>query len=130
MQLPRSFWGKPWLKEMAPLAVLHLDDPNVAVELGLAGKIGIDIRLGRLWPVQMSNPLALELAGVETGRRGAEQPRRSVEAIDLDEDGTGVVVAMPHDDGRRSGGRAAADIRFRPDFGLETHGRHVDGPRV
>lgn len=106
---------------MPALAVFQLDDPDIAVEFDLAREIGVDVGLARLRPVEMGHPLTLELAGVEASRGGAEQPRRTVETIDLDEDGAGVVIAVADHDRRYARARAASEIGFGPDFGLETH---------
>ena len=45
----------------------------------------------------------------------------AVKMRNLDEDGAGIVVAMPHDHGRHTRGGTPAQVGFDPDFGLQSH---------
>src|SRR6476659_2568428 len=51
--------GQPVIEEMAALAVLHRDDPDVGVELDLARQVGVGVRLGRGIAVEAALPTAV-----------------------------------------------------------------------
>ena len=106
---------------MSAVAVLDLNQPDVGIEFELAGQIGIYIRFAGARLIHVGNPLALELAFVEPRRRRTEQAGGAIQAANLNENGAGIVIAMPHDDGRRPRARARSQIGFDPDFSLETH---------
>src|SRR6266568_6305843 len=109
---------------MAARPILDLDDPDVRVEADFAPESLLDLGV-RYWliaeaarerPIRRSSIIESAL------RRWAEQLRRAIEPVQLDENGTGLLgAAVPHR-GEGPFAMAAANVSRHPNRRFEAHG--------
>ena len=102
------------------MVVLAPSNPPLARRLhvslaDLAGQEFVGLfNLDPAWQVRA--PAAVGVRAVETCRCRAEQQAPAVEPVDLDEDGTRIVVAVTHDDRRCALDGTPADVGLHPEF--------------
>src|SRR5437763_1343677 len=120
---PRS--GHDLFKEMAPVAVLDLDDPGVGIESDFARDAFFDlvIRCRLLLEAAAEGAIARASIVKRRLRRRTEQFGGPVKAIELDENRTCLLGAAPAHDGESSLDVAAPYVGRHPDRGFEAHGR-------
>src|SRR4029453_1836947 len=104
---------------MPPLPVLDLDDPEVLVELELAGEIEVGLGHGCPARPEAAHEAPLAPAALKAARRRAIKHDAAVERIDSDEDCPRRLIATPHDhDGDALGlaeAQISSDENTRPD---------------
>src|SRR5262245_63760309 len=106
---------------MPPLPVLDLDDPEVLVELELAGEIEVRLRHRRPARPETTHKTPLRLAALGAARRRAVKRDAAVERIDANEDCAGRLIAAPHDHDGNALGLAEAQIGSDEDLALDPH---------
>ena len=115
-------------KEVPSAAVLDLDEPEIRIEPGFPREKFVSLRDVDRGRSEWGDPPAIAFRAIESSGRRSEDEAAPVEAVDLDEDGAGVVVAVAHHDGRRALDGTTADIGFHPEFSAQSHGRHSSRP--
>ena len=89
-------------KNRAALAVLDLDDPEIGIALDLAGDIGVGGLLIDESLAGCPDPSAFSVFSAGLSEYGETE----IEAIELDQDGAGVLVAPPRHRNRHGAKRA------------------------
>ena len=126
----RSSSGDDPFQEMAPGAILDLENPGVGIEPDFAHDPLLDLGFRRRLLLEAAAKRAIGRVRLLEGglRRRAEQLGGAVEAIELDEDRAGLLGAMPAHRRKGAFAVAAPQIGRHPDRGLEAH-MTADGSR-
>lgn len=106
---------------MPTVAILDLDEPKVGIKVRLAAEVEFGLALANALRRQTRRPAPVALSAAKTRGSRTEEQARAVKAIDLDEDRTGVVIAVAHDDSRCPLNGTLADEGLDPKFGSEAH---------
>src|SRR5262245_23687920 len=106
---------------MPPLPVLDLDDPEVIVELELAGEIEVRLGHSRAARPETAHEAPLGLAALGAARSRPVERDTAVEQIDANEDRTGRLIAAPHDHDGNALGLTEAQIGSDEDLALDPH---------
>src|SRR5207253_7660633 len=109
---------------MAARPILDLDDPDVRVEADFAPKSLLDLGVRYWLTAEAARKRPICRSGViESALRcWAEQLRRAIEPIQLDENGAGLLgAAVPHG-GEGPFAMTAANVGRHPDRRFEAHG--------
>src|SRR5262245_20974390 len=106
---------------MATGLVFDFDDPDVGVKPHLAGEIGCGLALADGAGRKATHPPPLRLAAFQARRSGAVELDRTVEPVEANVDGAGVLVATANDDRGQTLDLTAAQIGFHPDFAFDAH---------
>src|SRR5690606_6166232 len=111
--------------------VLHLDDPEIGVELQFTRKALLDLRFRDEAVRHGGEAPVAGTRFIEGGlrRRGVERGG-AVELRDLHKDGASLFRAAPADDREGAFQMAAADVSRNPDGALETQGPYSTGAPV
>lgn len=99
-------------------AVFHFNDPQVAIEVRFARKVGVDGLVGTVLGQRAFYPLAIKRAHIKAGRRWPIELRMAIQPVDANENGAGIVVAVAHHEGGHAHHGAAPDVCFDPQFGF------------
>src|SRR4029077_5553146 len=100
------------VEEMTSGAVLHLEDPGVGVEAQFSREAFLDLSLwsGFFAEASAEQPVRWTRVVEHALGRGAEQLRRAVQSIELDENGAGLLRSAPSHGGEGAFDVAAADV--------------------
>ena len=104
-----SLVGDGLNQEMASLAILDLNEPDVGIVVGLAGGVGIELELG-----DIGVRLQPQAVTIQADRLGVEASRTLDGVVGLEQNGTGASVALADHDGRGTGQFGAADQGGHP----------------
>lgn len=113
--------GETSLEKIPPLAVLNFDQPIVGIEFALTGQISVSVGFLRPFQSEARRPEPLSISCRNTRWGWTEKSDCAVEAVDLDVNDSGRVIAAANDHRWYVGGSAAADIGHDPDGGLYSH---------
>lgn len=111
------------VEKVAPAPVLDLDQPQVGIEVPLALDECVGLRLAHTLSRKARDPAPVAFGAGKTGWGRPIEEAGSVEAVDLDEDRAGVIVAVANDDGRGALDGAPANVSLHPEFRAQSHGR-------
>lgn len=104
------------IKEMAAAPILDLDDPKIGIKAHFAREERIRLCVLYARWCKARRPSAIAVGSIQPGGRGTKERACAVEAIHLDEDRTGVIVAVTHDNGRRAFDGASTNKSLDPEF--------------
>src|SRR5215468_7066156 len=115
--------GHDLIEEVAPGAILDLDDPGVGIETELAHQAFFDLGLGSRLLGQAPREQAVGGTRVVEYalRRRAEQLRGPIKTVELDENRAGLFGPAPPHGCKCPFDLAAADIGRNPDRRFEAH---------
>ena len=112
------------IEKVPACTIFALDDPEVGIEAHLLGKVGFDLVLGSRHRLERSTEGAVggALLGERRLRRGTVEIRCSIEAVDLDEDRSGLFGAVPAHRREQPLDVASPDVCRDPQSRFQTHG--------
>ena len=112
-------WGsakKVSLKKVSPFAIFHFNDPDVAIDARLARDVGIGFLLRNEGAIQQRNPQTVEIRAFQSSWRWPKESGCVIRPADFYDNGTGIVVTVPHHHRHGALPRAAPQIGLDPDF--------------
>ena len=116
------------IEEIPPSAILDFDDPDVGIEFHLARQIGLDRGIGRrpLFEARAEGAVGIAYRVEFALWRRTEQFRGTVEPVDANEDGAGVLGTAPAHHSGEAFDLAATKIGGNPESRFQTHRPRYD----
>src|ERR671915_258868 len=90
--------------------ILDLDYPQVRIKFCLPVKMRIDLRLSGSRRIQMGDPVPAFHSCIDAGWRWSKQSGGAIQTIDLNENRTRIIVAVPYYDCRGTRDCAGSQI--------------------
>lgn len=122
--------GENLVEEMTSGTVLNLQDPGVGIEAQFSCEAFLDLSLGSWFFAEAAGEQPIRWTRIveHTLGRGAEQFRRAVKSIELDENGPRLLRSAPPNGSERAFDVAAADVGCDPDRRFQAHSRSRSSP--